>query len=74
MHGPGDVGLGVGDLLDGVVVVVGEDAEARRLALDAALRVLEAARRVGLLAEAFGADEELVRAVADAGDTDRGES
>ena len=70
VHRPGDVGLGVGDLLDGAVVVVREDAEARRLALDAALRVLEAAGRLGPLAEALRADEEL-RAVADPRDADR---
>ena len=45
MHGPGDLGFGIGDLLDRAVVVVGEDAEARRLTLDPALRILEAARR-----------------------------
>ena len=70
MHSPGDFGFGISDLLDGVVVVVRKDAEPRRLALDAALGILEAAGRIGPLANTFRADEEL-GAVADARNADR---
>jgi hypothetical protein len=72
VHGPGDLGLVVGDLVERAVVVVSEDPEPGSLPLDAALAVLEPARRIRDLADAFRPDEELVGAVAETGDADRG--
>ena len=70
MDGPADIRFGICELLDRTVVVVGVDAEPCRLTLDTALRVFEAARWRRMLADAFGPDEEFVRAVADSCDTD----
>ena len=71
VHRPHDVGLVGGDLVDGAVVVMGEDPEPGRLPLHPALAVLEAAGRIGTFAGALGSDEEVGRTVAHAGEPDR---
>jgi hypothetical protein len=60
VHGPRDLGLLVGELLDRPVVMVSEDPTAGGLPLHPAKGALEPVRRVGHLAAALGADEELV--------------
>src|SRR5262249_6070621 len=72
MHGPLNVGARGRDLGCRSVIMVRKDAKARRLALHAALRILKAARGLRLFVQALRADEELIRAVADPRDADRG--
>jgi hypothetical protein len=72
LHGPGDVRVVRGELADrDAVAVVAVDSKARRLPLDAPLRVLEAiVARLRHVSGRLGPDEELVRTVPDAGNTD----
>lgn len=69
-NGPLDVGFDGSDLIDRVVVVVGEDTEPRRLSLHPTLCVLETAWWIGPLLRTLRPDEELVRSVAKPSDTD----
>jgi hypothetical protein len=73
VHRPVNLGIGCGELAqDLTVLVVAEDAEPRRLSLDAPnLVLLAAAVRTGGPAGPFGSDEVLVRAVTDPGNADR---
>jgi hypothetical protein len=71
VDGPGNLGVVVGDLVEGAVVVVREDAEAGSLPLDPALGVFKPALRFRQLTHALRPDEELVGAVADPSDPDR---
>src|SRR6185295_16228579 len=69
VHGPGDLGILRGELLDSFALLVeGIDAEARRLSLDTAGRIFESVERLRRVTRGFRPDEIFIRAVTDAGD------
>jgi hypothetical protein len=72
VHRPGDLGVGIGDLVGGAIIMVGEDSKARRLPFDAALGIFESACRCWVLTNSLRPYEELVGAVANPGDADCG--
>ena len=73
MHRPFDLGVRGRDLSqDLALVVVGEKAEARGLALDPAVGIAISSARPGMHSRAFRPDKEFIRAVAEARDADGG--